>query len=53
MAGGGVGVLVVPAGVDERLLEQAEVADREAEPGREGLGGTHGPDGPADAAGVG
>ena len=27
----GVAVLVVPARVDERLLEQVEVADREAE----------------------
>ena len=43
VAGGGVGVLVLPAGVDERLLEQVEVADREPEPRREGLGGTHDP----------
>ena len=49
MAGRGVAVLVMPAGVDEGLLEQVEVADREADPSREGLGGTHDPVGPADA----
>ena len=49
VAGRGVAVLVMPAGVDERLLEQVEVADREADPSREGLGGTHDPVGPADA----
>ena len=37
VAGRGVTVLVVPAGVDERLLEQVEVADRKAEPSPRGL----------------
>ena len=46
-----VAVLVEPAGVDERLLEQVQVADREAEPRREGLGGAH--DAVADRAGGG
>ena len=38
MAARGVGVFVQPAGVDERLLEQVEVADGEAQPLRDGLG---------------
>ena len=46
-----VGVLVVPARMDECLFEEIEVVDREAEPRREGLGGTHRPGGPADARG--
>ena len=37
-----VAMLVVPARVDEGLLQQVEVADREPDPRREGLAGTHG-----------
>ncbi|MEJ7697973.1 MAG: hypothetical protein WKF78_15495 [Candidatus Limnocylindrales bacterium] len=37
----GIGVLVPPAGVDERLLEQVEVADGEAEALSERLCGAH------------
>ena len=53
VAGRGVTVFVMPAGVDQCLLEQVEVADREADPSRERLGGTHDPVGPADARAVG
>ena len=41
VAARGIAVLVVPARVDERLLEQVEVPDREPDPRREGLGGSH------------
>jgi hypothetical protein len=37
----GVTVLVVPARVDQGLLQQVEVADRESDPSRECLGWTH------------
>ena len=36
-----VGVLVVPAGMDKGLLEQAQVTDREADRRGERVGGTH------------
>ena len=42
---GDVGVLVLPARMDERLFEEIEVPDREPDPQRERLGGTHGPEG--------
>ena len=41
VAARGVPVLVEPARMDERLLEQVQVPDRQADPRREGLGGTH------------
>jgi hypothetical protein len=44
-----VGVLVMPARMDERLFEEIEVADRESDPRREGVGWTHQPGGPAGA----
>ena len=36
-----VGMLVQPARMDERLLEQVEVADREAQTVGDGLSGSH------------
>ena len=48
MAQRDVGVLVLPARMDERLLEEVEVPDRQPEPRRERLGRTHDPGGAAD-----
>ena len=42
VAGRVVGVLVQPAGVDERLGDEVRVADGETEPVRQGGGGSHG-----------
>ena len=50
VAGHDVGVLVVPARVDECLLEQVEVPDREPDPRGEGLGWTHDARGPGRRA---
>ncbi len=44
-----VGVLVLPARMDEGLFKEIEVADRESDPCREGLGWTDQPGGPAGA----
>ena len=43
--GNGVRVLVQPAGVDEGLLDEVGFADGEAQPLREGGGGSHGSQG--------
>jgi hypothetical protein len=37
-----VAMFVMPARVDEGLLQEVEVADRQPDPRREGLAGTHG-----------
>jgi hypothetical protein len=42
VTGGGVRVLVQPAGVDEGLLDQVGFADGEAQPFRKSGGGSHG-----------
>jgi hypothetical protein len=41
VAGRGIAVLVVPARMDECLLKQPKVADRQSDPRGEGLGRTH------------
>jgi hypothetical protein len=41
VAGGRLGMLVQPAGVDEGLFDEVGFADREAQPFRERGGGSH------------
>ncbi len=53
VAEGDVRMLVLPARMDECLLEESEVPDREPDPQRERLGGTHGPGGPIRCRGSG
>ena len=43
VAGRGLTMFVMPTGMDERLIEQVQIPDREPDPCGEGLGGSHDP----------